>query len=186
MAEHEQVALSLLIDLADALALQVDGACFSTPPWPAAVTAPAAQPLRRLRNLVSALRSAHPARNPGWILHPVGLANIAQFLTRNGVTAATTGRTVDSFAWLLTLDGGDGGTLLGFPFLTSAAAGTPARPLAYLSVDWEEAWLGVEPYLARLEVTGEPAPSPDSTVVRASLPLDFALRRAAAFALTVV
>jgi len=188
IAEHEEVAWSLLVDLAEALALQVDAACLRTPPWPPAVTTPSAQLLRRLRNLVQAVRGANPVRNPGWILHPNALDTIARFLTRNGETSGTTatGRTVDSFQWLLTPDGVDGGTLLGFPFLVSGAAGTASRPLAFLSVDWQEAWLGVEPYLARLDVTGEPAPSPDSTVLRASLPLDFALRRAAAFASTVV
>lgn len=184
IAEHEEAAWCLLLDLAEELALQLDGACFGVPAWPAPVPAPATQPLRRLRNLVQGVRNAHPVRNPGWIIHPNALNNIARFLTIDGETVGTaaTGRTVDSFQWLLTPDGVDGGTLLGFPFLTSAAAGTPASPLLYFSADWQEAWLGVEPYLARLDVTGEPAPSPDSTVLRASLPLDFVLRRAAAFA----
>lgn len=188
IAEHEEVAWSLLIDLAEALALQLDGACLGTPPWPPVVTTPAAQMFRRLRNLVQSLRGAYPVRTPGWILHPNALDTIARFLTRNGETSGTTatGRTIDSFQWLVTPDGVDGGTLLGFPFLISAAAGTPTRPLAFLSVDWQEAWLGVEPYLAWLDVTGEPAPSPDSTVLRASLPVDFVLRRPTAFAVAVV
>jgi hypothetical protein len=192
IAEHEEAAWCLLIDLAEALAPQVDGACLGlgTPPWPPPVTTPAQQLLRRLRNLVQGVRSVHPVRNPGWILHPDALDRIARFLTRDGETAgtATTGRTVDSFQWLVTPDGVDGGTLLGYPFLISAAAtvGTAARPAAYFSADWQEAWLGIEPYLARLDVTGEPAPSPDSTVLRASLPLGVVLRRPAAFASTVV
>jgi HK97 family phage major capsid protein len=177
-----ELAESFLVDLAEALATGLDGACLGTlGGGPAGIEAlVGASPgglLNGLKDMVKDTRAAHPARSPGWILHPDGLDTIARFVLAD--------RTVDG-SQLLKLDGADGGTLLGFPFLTSAAATDGANPRAYFSVDWQEAWLGVESSLVALFASGETAPTADSTVLRASLPLDFALRLSAAFAWTEV
>jgi hypothetical protein len=189
--ERVEIAESFLLDLAEVLAVAVDKMCLGTgaggpqgidPRRPATGGAL----LANLRDMVQATRSARPARNPGWILHPDALDTVARFVTQDGLGGNPAGRTVDS-SRLLELDGADGGTLLGFPFLTSAAATEGGDARAYFSVDWQEAWLGVEPYLVSLYATGEPLDDPPgSTVLRASMPLDFTLRREDAFAWTVV
>jgi hypothetical protein len=186
LTQHVEIADSLLIDLAEALAVGVDGTCLGTaaggPPGAIPqVGGPAAQLLQRLRGVVQATRNANPVRSPGWILHPSTVDTLTRFRTLNGLTQNnSTGRTLDRTR-LLELDGADGGTLLGFPFVTSAAATQGGNARAYFSVDWQEAWLGVEPYLVALRVTGEAAPTRGATVLRASLPLDVAIRLPAAF-----
>lgn len=201
LAANPHLAYAIKVDLAEALALTADqaflsGAALGGPQGigdRVARTGPAGgggQLLTRLRSMSSAVRAAHPVRSPGWILHPGALDDIAQFLTRNGLTqAAAEGRTVDTFP-LLRYDGSDGGTLLGFPFVTSAPAAAANQTLAYLSADWQEAWIGLDPYGVTVAVpgasaaAGAPAGSGD-VVITASMPLDFTLRRPAAFAWAV-
>jgi len=196
LAGRGELAESFLVDLAETLTEAVDGACLGTaasgPQGISALvprTGPAAggaEPLARLRDVVKAVRGAHPVRNPGWILHPDALDSLARFQTRDGEKQdAVAGRTVDA-TQLLHLDGADGGTLLGYPFLTSRAARQGNRDRVYFSVDWQEAWLGVESWVVDLVATGEPAPSAESLVIRAVMPLDVGVRRGAAFAWTVV
>jgi hypothetical protein len=194
LARYPEIAESLLSDLAEELAAGVDRTCLGTaaggPPVPIVQVpgAAGAQLLQRLRDVVRDTRNANPVRSPGWILHPSSVDALMRFRTLNGLTQNNNaGRTLDSTR-LLELDGADGGTLLGFPFVTSAAAIDAGNPRAYFSVDWQTAWLGVEPYLVALAVTGEPAQlppgaqaPPGSIVVRASMPLDVAIRRPAAF-----
>lgn len=202
LAASPDLASTLKVDLAEALALWADQAFLleqaavggpegisdlvaGTPP-----AAGGGQLLQRLRNMASGVRAVHPVRNPGWILHPRALDDIAEFLTRNGVLGAPAqGRAVDTFP-LLKYDGADGGILLGFPFVTSAAALRGNRRRVYFSADWEEAWIGLDPYFVTVAVpgasaaAGAPAASGD-VVITASMPLDFILRRAPAFAWTV-
>jgi hypothetical protein len=130
-----------------------------------------------LGDMVRDTRAEHPPLNAGWILHPNALDTIARFVLPNASTADDSD--------LLDFDGADGGTLLGFPFLTTIAALEGGKARAYFSVDWQEAWLGVESYLVAPYVSDEPAPT-DSIVLRASLPFDFALRRPKAFAWTKI
>jgi hypothetical protein len=182
IGERAEIAESFVVDLAEALAVGVDGACLGTLAGgpdgidPLVGASPGGL-LDGLRDIVEDTRAARPARNPGWILHPEALDRIGRFVLAD--------HTVDG-SQLLKLDGADGGMLLGFPFLTSTAAGDATDPRAYFSVDWQEAWLGVEASFVELYLSDESAPASDSTVLRASLPLDFALRRSAAFAWTVV
>ncbi len=179
--ERAELAETFLLDLAEALAIAVDRACLGTIAGgpdgidPLVGASPGVL-LDGLRDIVKATRVAHPPRNAGWILHPDALDTIARFVPAD--------HTVDG-SQLLKLDGADGGTLLGFPFLTTIAAtdGNDAR--AYFSVDWQAAWVGVESYLVGLYASGEVAPTAGSIVLRASLPFDFALRLTDAFAWTV-
>jgi HK97 family phage major capsid protein len=200
LAADPELAFALKSDLADALALGADeaflaGAAVGGPQGISDLvgrTGPAAgggQRLQRLRDMAATIRDAHPVRNPGWILHPNALDDIARFLTRNGVVQAAQGRAVDTFP-LLRYDGADGGMLLGLPFVTSNAAFGQNRPRVYLSGDWEEALIGLHPYFVTVAVPGASdapgAPAdPGEVVIAASLPLDFALRRPAAFAWSV-
>jgi hypothetical protein len=200
LAANPELAFTLKLDVAEELALRADeaflvGAAVGGPQGISdliARTGPAAgggQRLQRLRGIAAAVRAAQPVRNPGWILHPAALDDIAQFLTRNGVMQAAQGRAVDTFP-LLRYNGADGGELLGFPFVTSAAAFGAGRPRVYFSVDWEQAWIGLDPYFVTVAVPGASAApgapaAPGQVVITASMPLDFILRRAAAFAWSV-
>ena len=133
--------------------------------------------LKAVRELVAEVRSGgHPFRNPGWILAPDKLNELTELLTADGWHEGgnEAARTLDSHG-LLRLDGLDGGAFLGFPFLSSAAAGSTI----YFAADWQEAWIGLEEYF--VSVFAEPA-SEDRVVVRASMPLDFALRTTGGFA----
>jgi hypothetical protein len=195
---NADLALSVKVDLAEALAVGADqaflrGAAVGGPDGigdRVTRTGPAnggGQRLQRLRDLAAAVRAALPARTPGWILHPGVLDDLGRFLTRDGVTQDAEGRAVDTFP-LLRLDGADGGTLLGFPFLTSAAAADGNKRLVYCAADWQEAWIGLDPYLVTVGVrgaaagAGAAAAGPDDVVITASMPLDFTLRRPVAFA----
>ena len=146
-------------------------------------TGPAAgggQRLTRLRDIVRNVRAAVSPRRPGWVLHPAALDTISRFLTRNGITQNTAaGRAVDTLS-LLRVDGFDGGTLLGFPFVTSADAGTANRPGVYFGADWEEAWIGLDPSF--VTVGASVGAAAGQLVITAAMPLDFALRRTTAFA----
>lgn len=197
LESNADLAFSVKVDLAEALALGADqaflrGAVVGGPGGigdQVARTGPAnggGQRLQRLRDLAAAVRAALPARNAGWILHPGVLDDLARFLTRDGVTQSAQGRGVDTFQ-LLRPDGADGGTLLGFPFLTSAAASDGNRRLVYCAADWQEAWIGLDPYLVTVGVRGAgagaaAAAGPEEVVITASMPLDFTLRQPAAFA----
>ncbi|HEY1318210.1 MAG TPA: phage major capsid protein [Gaiella sp.] len=179
--ERAELAESFLVDLADSLAVAVDRACLGTIAGgpdgiDPLVGASPGMLLDGLKDIVKATRAVRPPRNAGWILHPDALDTIGRFVLVD--------RTVDG-SQLLKLDGADGGTLLGFPFLTTTAASEGNDARAYFSVDWQEAWLGVESYLVDLYASGEPAPAAGSILLRASLPFDFALRVADAFAWTV-
>jgi Phage capsid family len=201
LAANPELAFTLKLDLAEELALRADeaflvGAAVGGPQGISdlvARTGPAAgggQRLQRLRGIAASVRAARPVRNPGWILHPTALDDIARFLTRNGVVqSAQQGRAVDTFP-ILRYDGADGGMLLGFPFVTSTAAFGAGRPRVYFSVDWEQAWIGLDPYFVTVAVPGASAApgapaAPGQVVITASMPLDFILRRAAAFAWSV-
>lgn len=201
LAANPELAWALKLDLAEELALSADQAFLleqAAVGWPRGIsdqvarTGPAAGGgplLRRLRDMAAALRAAYPVRSPGWILHPNALDDIARFLTANGIVGAAGGRAVDTFP-LLRYDRADGGTLLGFPFVTSAAAAVGSRRRAYLAVDWEEAWIGIDPHFVTVAVPGaSDAPgapaAPGLVVITASMRLDFMLRRPPAFAWTV-
>lgn len=132
-------------------------------------------PLETARALVTGIRSTPQSfRNPGWILAPEMLNELTTLVSADGMQAGGTGaRTLDSHG-LLRLDGVDGGVFLGFPFLSSAAA----EPNMYFAADWQEAWIGLEESF--VSVSAEPT-SGDEVVVRASMPLDFALRTTVGF-----
>ena len=119
--------------------------------------------------------NTHAFRNPGWIFSPDTLDALTRLRTVDGLSASEDdGRSLDSYDLLL-LDGLDGGVFLGFPFLVSAAAADNI----FFAADWQEAWIGLEEYF--VSVSAEPV-SGDEIVLRASMPVDFALRTAVGFA----
>jgi HK97 family phage major capsid protein len=137
-------------------------------------------PLGAARNLVTAVRkSPTPTfRNPGWILGPATLDALTRLVTSDGLKQGGSGaRSLDSHR-LLQLDGVDGGVLLGFPFLISTGAG----PNVYFAADWQEAWIGLDPYGVSVYLSAEPRRAgAEGIVIRASMPFDFALRDTAVF-----
>jgi Phage capsid family len=190
LIESPDVSAALKADLAEELALRADQAFLGTaaggppgigglPRFPGPATG-GGQRLKRLRDLVATVRAAQTPRNAGWVVHPQALDDIARFLTRNGILQAATGRSLDSLA-LLCPDRADGGTLLGFPFITSAAAIATNRPRVYFSADWEEAWIGFDSSFVTVVVSGRPSNPAGQLVITASMPLGFTLRKSAAF-----
>jgi HK97 family phage major capsid protein len=182
-----ELADTLKLDLAEAVALGADQTFLQGvgPVGPQGIATrvgqrpPAGDLLATARALVAALRPAAAAphfRNPGWIMAPGTLDALTTLRTRTGLDAsgAASARSLDSYR-LLQLDGVDGGMFLGFPFVTSAGAG----PNLYFAADWEEAWIGVDPSFVSVYVSNEPPPDPPGrgVVIRATMPLDFALRR---------
>jgi len=188
-------------DLAEALATGLDQVVLQGTPAPGGpqgigatipVTPPVGgggQVLQRMRALASGARAAAPARNPFWILSPAALTTIAEFQTANGIVQApANGRALDTFP-LLDYDGNDGGSLLGYPYVTSLAASVGGQERAYFSADWQEAWIGLDPSFVTVSAhvaaaVGAAAPPPD-LVITAAMKLDFALRRLTAFAWAV-
>ena len=192
-AANPELADTLKFDLAEALARRADQTFLGTgvggPNGISALVRPTSargNRLQRLRRVLTAIRGAGLAlRNPGWIVHPDTLDALTKLKTVDGLdpSAGAGARTLDSFFALLRLDGADGGMLLGFPFVTSAAASVGNAQRIYFAADWQEAWVGVDPYFVTVDAPAEPA-GPDETVIRASMSLDFTLRREAAFAWT--
>ena len=90
---------------------------------------------------------------------------------------------------VLTHDGADGGTLLGYPYIVSAATqdGTPAKSGSmFFGSDWTEAWVAVENPLVTVDVAPDIRLESDETLIRAVTLHDFALRAPSAFVHTVV
>ncbi len=87
---------------------------------------------------------------------------------------------MDTFP-LLKYDEVDGGTLLGYPFVTSAAATVGNQERAYFAADWADAWIGLEPSFVTVGARVAPPTAAGAAqadlVITASMPLDFALRR---------
>jgi Phage capsid family len=199
-ADSEQ-AYTLKTDLAYALALGADQAFLSDAGLPRSLgkkaqkVAGSADPLDTARKVLKAVRaSADEFRCPGWVLSPGALERLSTLLTDTGLKkgAGAEKRSLDTFA-VLRLDGADGGTLLGYPFVVSlAAAGAAGNKergkdwketagTMYFAADWEEACVGVQPFVVTVDAPAEPAVA-DSTLIRASMPLDFLLRRDEGFA----
>jgi hypothetical protein len=193
VAARPDLAATLKVDLAEALARGLDQAALvGTPagPGPRGIQnllppAPgpgAAELLRWMRDMVIGVRAADPVRSPAWVLTPAALTAIAEFLTGNGldspaVAPAPAPRSLDTFP-LLTYDGADGGTLLGYPFLTARVNAGGGRG-AYLSADWREALIGLDPSTVSVGVQGAAGAQ---VVVTATMPLDFNLRWPPSFA----
>jgi HK97 family phage major capsid protein len=188
VAARPELADALKADLAEALAREADQVFLqgSGSGQPQGITKRLTpkrlgkDPLQAARQMVTDVRKTTPTfRNPGWIMGSATLDELTKLVTRDGLSRGGTGaRSLDSDA-LLQLDGMDGGAFLGFPFLISAGAGRNV----YFAADWDEAWIGLGAYFVSVYVSAEPLRDrEDRIVIRASMPLDFALRDPAVFA----
>jgi Phage capsid family len=131
--------------------------------------------------VVAAVRAATPAprfRCPGWIIGPESLDRLTQLRTADCLTQSDDprARSLDSFP-LLRLDGADGGSFLGYPFVVSAAA----ENAIYFAADWREAWIGFDGPVVRVDASSDAAFQADQTLIRATMSYDFALRRQQGF-----
>jgi len=146
-----------------------------------------------LKNTVAGLRAVNaPFNRPGWIFNPRTLSTIERIKTSDG-------NYLGEAADLLSFDRtGGGGTLLGFPFVTTTQVPTNLTTgtntdtsYVVFSSDWQEAWVGEE---QGLTIEASDAATYDSGggvwvsawqnrqhVFRATLAHDFALRRPAFF-----
>jgi capsid protein len=191
LGHDPESASALKADLVEALVRAVDNALLVTLPRSISTVAPgvatvANDLLATLRAVVAAVL-ANPLppsfRNPGWILHPLSVERAARLRTLDGQTesAGVNARPLAEYD-LLRLDSAAGGQLLGMPFVTSGQAVDAAgAPRIYFGADWDEAWIGVDPDVTTVSTPGGPVVA-GARLIRASLSLDFALRRLEAFA----
>lgn len=188
IVQHPEVAWTLKQDIASALAFRADqgflhGDGAQHGPHGIACIgrtldqAPGANALETAREMVSKLRSrSRLFSNPGWILHPMTLDELGIVLKDHAAK--------NDAGQLLTYDGADGGTLLGYPYIVSAATqeGTPddSGSMVFGS-DWTEAWVAVEDPLVTVDVARDIRLESDETLIRAVTLHDFALRAPATF-----
>jgi hypothetical protein len=198
LVESPDVAWALKEDIAKELAFQADlaflqGAGGDAPlgiarngaidKQPALQTAKAVDLLKTARAMVKALRVG-PAlfRNPGWVLSHGALDVFAELVTLDSLTEGAgswklPARTIDSTR-LLMYDEKDGGQLLGYPFITTVAAGIGGDPQRmFLSSDWSEAWIATDGDLVTVDISSDARFTTDETVVRAVMHHDFVVRR---------
>jgi hypothetical protein len=197
IADDPGLAVTVKADLGEELVRAADAAMLMGPPGPLAAiatrgainVAAAGDVLATLRAMLEAVfaRAPRPAfRNAGWILHPSTVDHLSRARTSNGQieSGVPSARPLADYD-LLRFESAYGGLLLGLPFVTSAetmvAPGPPPQVRIFLSADWDEAWIGVDPSVVAIDLPGGAAVG-GARVVRASLPVDFELRREAAFA----
>jgi hypothetical protein len=176
LARHPEPAWAVKDDVARALALRADKSWLRGDPFTgvnhvagdATVAATADAVARTMLGAVRA-RAGVVFDSAGWILSAETLEQLA--------VAAQGDRSWDS-TFLLTPDGADGGLLLGYPFITSAAAGDRL----YFSADWSEAWIGVERRAVTVDVSTDVQFQSDETVIRAVAHHDLVIRRPELFA----
>jgi HK97 family phage major capsid protein len=188
IVQHPEVAWTIKQDIASALAFRADqgflhgdGAQHG-PHGIACIArtldqAPAANALETAREMVSKLRSrSRRFSNPGWVLHPMTLDELGIVLKDHAAK--------NDAGQLLTYDGADGGTLLGYPYIVSAATqeGIPDKSGSMvLGSDWTEAWIAVEDPLMTVDIAPDIRLESDETLIRAVTLHDFALRAPATF-----
>jgi Phage capsid family len=190
-----ELASALKDDLGEAIVQNVDAATLLTLPRSIGSRAAIQEPTVA-GDLVATLRAvllrvlghaSRPAfRSPGWILHPLTLVDSATLRTLDGATVSTAvnARPLADYD-LLRLDSGHDGMLFGAPFVTSGdAVDATGSPTIFFGADWEEAWIGVDPELVTVDRPAAPAVA-GARVIRASMSLDFTLRREPAFAWAV-
>ena len=176
-ALQAELSFTLKSDLADGLARGADSA-FLAGAKPRGISAradlevtKAASVLETVRAVVTNLREKQEApefRQPGWILHP---------RTLDDLTRSPVGDTLDKYR-LLRLDRADGGTLAGFPFVTSPGTveAEPPPTRVYFAADWSDAFVGIGERPVIVDTPAAPEVS-GATVIRASMTADFILRR---------
>jgi hypothetical protein len=204
LVDSPEIAWGLKQDIAHALAVDADRAFLQgDPPGSAPIgirrtaavnpNPPPANPddlLQVARTMVGNIRRREQVRfgNAGWILHPYWVDALTRVLTGDFQEMGF-GAALDS-KQLLAPDGHDGGTLLGFPFISTSAARGDRDPAQgdpddvdlssawiHFSADWSEAWIGVDPDVVTVNVSVDAHFQSDETVIRAVANHDFLVRR---------
>jgi Phage capsid family len=135
--------------------------------------------LATARAMIDQVRRARTQfRAAGWVLDPDALAELTDHTTGDFQTRGP-GVALDSQGELLSYDGADGGTFLGYPFIVSGAAGQTNDMV--FSADWGEAWIGVDRDLVTVDISTDVNFQTDETVVRSVMHHDFVVRTAGAF-----
>jgi Phage capsid family len=191
LTEQPEVAWALKEDIARSLALRADHAFLhgDGDDGPRGIDhvpgvgaqADRASVLETARAMVASLRGDDQRHfaSAGWILSAGTLQQLAEVVTRNALVADADGASLDSLGsgQLLGYDGADGGMLLGYPFIVSAAAGAQM----YFSSDWREAWVGADPGLVTVRISTDARFQTDETVLRAVAHHDLDIRRPSFF-----
>jgi Phage capsid family len=207
LIEEPETAWAIKQDLARALAFRADQAFLhgagGGPPLgianTAAVNVGSPLPdganvqdlLRVVRRMVGELRRRPPEGevqwgHAGWILHPRTLDGLSRLLTSNTQNQDPAPPPVPGWgieaALLLRHDGEDGGVLMGYPFVVTAATFDDAAPdergtRIHFSSDWSEAWIGADRDLVTVDVSTDAEFQTDETVIRAVMNHDFLVRR---------
>jgi hypothetical protein len=120
-----------------------------------------------LARVRSAVRSSF--RDAGWILSPTTLDSISQLELGDGSWDSTQ---------LVIPDGEDGGTLLGYPFIATRAAGDRL----FFSADWSEVWIAMRRRIVTVAISKDAHFQSDETVIRAVSEHDLLVRRPELFA----
>jgi hypothetical protein len=175
MGRHPELAWAIKEDIAQGLALEADRAFLNgdgnaAPRGISHARGVRNQPADALRGMLTLLRTdPNPLfGNAGWIIAPE---------TLDAITVREQGdRTWDS-TLLVVQEGADGGTLLGYPFVASAAARDEEGARIFLSADWSEAWVGISGDLVSIDISTDAGFQTDETVVRAVMCHDFVVRR---------
>ena len=145
--------------------------------------------LATLRGILAQVFNVAPRvafRNPGWILHPLTVVWLSEIRTTDGWSNNNVqgARTLAELG-LFRFDAARQGMLLGLPFVTSrvppVGASAQPKPRIFFGADWDEAWIGVDPSFIDVDLAGRPAVQ-GARVIRASMSIDFDLRRKEAFA----
>jgi HK97 family phage major capsid protein len=198
LVEYPDVGQALKHDLARALALRADQAFLhgdgDSAPLGISNTGLVGLPipmpangglLALVRDIVSTVRLRARFGCAGWILHPAVFDALSKLLTADGLNTAAVGAggawTLDAVT-LLTQDGRDGGTLVGYPFIVTPAAEDGGVPTLHFSADWSEAWIAAHRQLVVVDVSVDVKFQTDETVIRAVMHHDFVVRRPAYFA----
>jgi hypothetical protein len=199
MTEQPEVGHAIKQDIAHALAVRADQAFLSGSAgndplgisrMPAVHQIPAAgmDLLQLARRVLVTLRNAPQVRfgDAGWILHPNTIDGLSRLLTRTGQWQDAGAFSLD-WTQLLMMDGHDGGTLLGYPFVATTAARDPEgvddiATRIYFSTDWSEAWIAVDGAAVTVDVSVDADFPRDETVIRAVMRHDVAIRRPRFFA----
>ena len=161
------MAQALKWDLADSLARNADATFLGQLPRLPRRNGAADNLLETVLDIVTAIRGTPDVefRQSRLDTQPKHTGQVTLWASPRGDEA----RTLETFR-LLTLDGADGDTLVGHPFVTSRAAAVdkPAQPGIYFAADWGDAWVAVSGRPATVDTPVEPSVG-GAVVIRASM-----------------
>jgi HK97 family phage major capsid protein len=175
LAEQPEPAWAVKEDIAEALALGVDrkmlAGVYGLADKDVKASSAGAEAIVRAVLAAARERVRSSFRDAGWILSPSSLDALSQLTMEKRYWDST---------WLVAPDGEDGGTLLGYPFVATQAAGDHI----FFSTDWSEAWIGMRRRVVTVDMSKDAHFQSDETVIRAVSEHDLVLRRPELFIAT--